>query len=53
MPQPKRQLAAIMFTDIVIYAALMDKDESAALVLLKNNKEVHKTCLREYKGKWL
>jgi class 3 adenylate cyclase len=42
-----------MFTDIVGYSALMGKDESDALALLKKNREIHKTCLTENKGKRL
>ncbi len=33
MPQQTRQLAAIIFTDIVGYTALMDKDEEAGFAL--------------------
>jgi len=32
MPEPSRQLAAIMFTDIVGYTALMGKDTDKALI---------------------
>ncbi len=42
MPQT-RQLAAIMFTDIVGYTALMGKDEQRAFDLLKKNREIQKT----------
>jgi len=38
-----RQLAAIMFTDIVGYTALMEKDEQKAFELLKKNRLVQKT----------
>jgi len=48
-----RQLAAIMFTDIVGYTALMGKDEASALTLLRLNKEFHKKLLSQYNGKWL
>lgn len=34
-----RQLAAIMFTDVVGYTALMGKDEQKAFALLKKNRE--------------
>ena len=36
-----RQLAAIMFTDIVGYTALMDEDEQKAFELLKKNRQIH------------
>jgi len=35
-----RQLAAIMFTDIVGYTALMGEDEQKAFELLKKNRKV-------------
>ena len=40
MPQFNRQLAAIMFTDIVGYTALMDKDEDAAFAMLTDEKQM-------------
>ena len=52
MPQT-RQLAAIMFTDIVGYSALMNKDEEAAFKLLQKNRELHKSAITEISGKWL
>lgn len=36
MSEPSRQLAAIMFTDIVGYTALMGKDSDKALELVPN-----------------
>ena len=52
MPE-KRQLAAIMFTDIVGYTALMGKDENAAYQLLKRNRGVQKPLIEKHGGKWL
>ena len=52
MPQ-NRQLAAIMFTDIVGYTALMGNDEDAALKLLEQNRLLHKSIIQEFNGKWL
>ncbi len=49
----RRKLAAIMFTDIVGYTALMGKDEATALKLLKKNREVHRPLIRKYHGQWL
>jgi len=52
MPQ-SRQLAAIMFTDIIGYTALMAKDENAAFKLLEQNRMLHKSIIQEFNGKWL
>lgn len=49
----ERKLAAIMFTDIVGYTALMNKDENAAFKLLQQNKLLHKSSIKEYNGRWL
>ena len=38
-----RQLAAIMFTDIVGYTALMGKDSAKALELVRISKEIAST----------
>jgi len=48
-----RQLAAIMFTDIVGYTALMGRDEQQALTLLHDNREIHKNCIENHDGKLL
>lgn len=48
-----RQLAAIMFTDIVGYTALMGKDEEKAFALLKKNRQIQKPIIEKYGGKWL
>jgi len=48
-----RQLAAIMFTDIVGYTALMGEDEQKALELLKKNRLVQRPIIEKYYGKWL
>jgi TolB-like protein/Tfp pilus assembly protein PilF len=42
-----------MFTDIVGYTALMGKDESQALRLLKKNREIHRPLIKKYHGHWL
>ena len=49
----ERVLAAIMFTDIVGYTALMGKNEQQALALLKKNKELHERLITQYNGKLL
>ena len=53
MPDQKRQLAAIMFTDIVGYTALMGLDEERGFELLKRNRQVQRPTIEKYNGKWL
>ena len=48
-----RQLAAIMFTDIVGYTALMGNDEDKALELLRKNRMVQRPIIEKYSGRWL
>jgi len=48
-----RQLAAIMFTDIVGYTALMGKDEQKAFELLDKNRQIQKPIIEQYNGKWI
>jgi len=50
---PTRQLAAIMFTDIVGYTALMGKDSAKALELIRISKEIQKPLVEKHNGKWL
>ncbi len=52
MPQ-SRQLAAIMFTDIVGYTALMGNNEQKAFELLKKNREIQKPIIEEFGGRWI
>jgi TolB-like protein/class 3 adenylate cyclase len=52
MPQ-SRQLAAIMFTDIVGYTALMGDDEKSAFDLLNQSRELQKPEIQKYGGKWI
>ncbi len=49
MPQQSRQLAAIMFTDIVGYTKLMGDDEEAAFKLLKKNRLVQRPIIEKHK----
>ena len=54
MPDPqRRRLAAIMFTDIVGYTALMSKDEEKALQLLQRNRGLLKPIIQQFRGEWL
>jgi TolB-like protein/lipoprotein NlpI len=52
MPQ-SRQLAAIMFTDIIGYTALMGNDEQKAFDLLNKNRNIQKPIIKEFNGKWI
>ena len=46
-----RQLAAIMFTDIVGYSGLMEKDENEALYLLEINRQIIHETLKKFNGR--
>ena len=46
----QRQLVAIMFTDMVGYTALMQKNEELALQKRARHRQVLKTCHQEYNG---
>ena len=48
-----RQLAAIMFTDIVGYTALMGNNEQKAFELLRKNREIQKPIIEEFGGRWV
>ena len=48
-----RQLAAIMFTDIVGYTALMGNDEKKAFELLSKNRQIQKPIIEQYNGRWI
>jgi len=52
LPQT-RQLAAIMFTDIVGYTALMGNDEEKAFDLLRRNRQVQRPIIQKYNGRWI
>ncbi len=52
MPQ-SRQLAAIMFTDIVGYTALMGDDEEKAFDLLNKNRQLQKNLIEQNNGRWI
>src|SRR5688572_6142989 len=48
-----RQLAAIMFTDIVGYTALMGKDEQKAFEFLNKNRQIQKPIIEQHGGHWI
>jgi adenylate cyclase len=48
-----RQLAAIMFTDIVGYTALMGEDEDKAFELLRKNRKIQQPIVERYNGNWI
>ena len=47
------RLAAIMFTDIVGYTALMNRDESTAMALLARNRELQSRLIKQFGGTFL
>lgn len=49
----ERRLAAIMFTDIVGYTALMGSDERAAFEILAGNRSIQKPLIENYNGRWI
>ncbi|MFI5185729.1 MAG: adenylate/guanylate cyclase domain-containing protein [Chitinophagales bacterium] len=48
-----RQLAAIMFTDIVGYTALMGHDEQKAFSILNKNRALQKPIIEQFNGRWI
>lgn len=48
-----RHLAAIMFTDIVGYTALMGQNEQKAFRLLSLNRQLQKPRIKQFNGRWL
>lgn len=48
-----RQLAAIMFTDIVGYTVLMGKDEAKAFAMLDKNRGIQRLIIEQYNGRWI
>jgi len=48
--EPKRKLAAIMFTDMVGYTALMQDDEPKARKLIQRHREMMKPLIEKHSG---
>ena len=53
MERPKRNLAAIMFTDISGYTAQMSKDEVVAISLLSKKESILKPLIVEHNGTYV
>jgi len=53
MTDSTRQLAAIMFTDIMGYTAMMRKDEESALKILERNRNLHKPLIEKHGGRFI
>ncbi len=53
MTDRTRQLAAIMFTDIVGYSKIMGSNESKALELLRKNRKLQKEIITKHNGYWI
>lgn len=53
MSTRKRQLAAIVFTDIVGYSAIMNADEEQARRIRDRHREVFQECTEKHEGKIL
>ncbi len=49
----QRKLAAIMFTDIVGYSAMMAKDEAQALGYIQTVRKLLKPLLNKHQGTWI
>ena len=49
----QRKIIAIMFTDVFGYTALMGSDEQKALRILRKNRDIQKSLIRQFKGTWL
>ncbi len=48
-----RQLAVIMFTDIVGFTALMGQDEENTLRILDRNRALQRPIIEEFNGRWI
>jgi class 3 adenylate cyclase/TolB-like protein/Flp pilus assembly protein TadD len=46
----QRRLTTIMFTDLMGYTSLMEKNEPAALELVKKNRNLHQQTIQKYNG---
>ena len=53
MSDQSRKLAAIMFTDIVGYTAIMQKDEQGALTMIERHRKVLEEAALKFNGRIL
>ncbi len=53
MPELNRQLSAIMFTDLMGYTALTERNEPVALELVKKNRDLHMAAIEKHGGRLL
>lgn len=53
MEDPSRQLAVIMFTDIVGYTTLMGESEVRAFTTLGDNRRIHRSMIHRFNGRLL
>ena len=53
MSRKEKQLAAIMFTDIVGYSSMMQKDEEYATRMRERHREIFNRWHKQYNGKVL
>ncbi len=51
--QKDRQLASILFTDIVGFTSMMGENEDNTLLALDHNRSIQKRLIRKYRGKWM
>jgi class 3 adenylate cyclase/pimeloyl-ACP methyl ester carboxylesterase len=53
MPERSRKLAAILFTDIVNYTALMGSDEGRGIETVQRSRRLQKALVEQFHGEWV
>jgi TolB-like protein/class 3 adenylate cyclase/Tfp pilus assembly protein PilF len=51
--EPRRRLAAVMFTDLVGYTAMMAESEAKALLARERHRTLVKEKITEFRGEWI